>query len=314
MQMYFLLFLTSLLCACPMGPTLGDEDDTNGQGSTTTDGGTSTPEWPAAQTNLVTRLGSPTTLDAATWNLENFPKTATSAQTTADLIASMDLDLLGVQEIGSITAFEELLGRLPYHDGALSSHTYADGTYQKVGFIWRQDVLSATGVQNIFYGSFDAFPRPPLLAKFHRQDGEMPETFWGITLHLKAGGGDEERERRVLGVQKLYDYTSDLLEAEEGAYVILLGDFNERLDTSDGAMVFEPYLNDDTNYSFLTSGLHSGAFSHIWGNSLIDHIVVSRSFLANNATVEIMVPRLDQELATYTTVISDHLPVVSLIH
>ena len=96
--------------------------------------------------------------------------------------------------------------------------------------------------------------------------------------------------------------------------MILLGDFNERLNSSDGAMVFEPYLNDETNYSFLTSGLHSGAFSHIWGNSLIDHIVVSRSFLADNATVEIMVPRLDQELATYTTVISDHLPVVTLIH
>ena len=297
-----------------MGPTQGDDDGSNGSGQTKTDGGTPSPEWPAAQTDLVTRLGSPNTLDAATWNLENFPKTATSAQTTADLIASMDLDLLGVQEIGSITAFEELLGRLPYHDGALSSHTYADGTYQKVGFIWRQDVLSATGIQNIFYGSFDAFPRPPLLAKFHRQDGESPETFWGITLHLKAGGGDEERDRRVLGVQKLYDYTSDLLDAEEGAYVILLGDFNERLDSSDGAMVFEPYLNDATNYSFLTSGLHSGAFSHIWGRSLIDHIVVSRSFLADNATVEIMVPRLDQELGSYTTVISDHLPVVSLIH
>ena len=311
-MLLLLLIISCILSACPMGATRSD--DLTPEKTPAIDGGTAQPIWPPAQTDVAARLGSATTLDAATWNLENFPKTSQSAEVAADLIASIDLDLVGVQEIASVAAFEELLGRLPYHDGALSPHTYADGSYQKVGFIWRQDLLAASGVQNIFYGSFDAFPRPPLLAKFTRLDGEHPSEFWSVTLHLKAGGAQEERDRRTLGVEKLYGYTNDLLEAEENAFVLLLGDFNERLDSNYGTEVFEPYLNDTANYSFLTSGLANGTFSHIWGRSLIDHIIVSRNFLDNNATVEVAVPRLDQELTTYTALISDHLPVISIIH
>ena len=280
-----------------MGPTTGDDPGTQ----SSSDAGPQAPSYPPALTDVVSRIGSTETLDLATWNIENFPQNSLSAETAANVIASLDLDLLGVQEICSIEAFEELLGRLPYHEGVLSNHTYADGTYQKTGFIWRNDLLSATRVQTIFYGSFQAFPRPPLLAQFHRLDEETPKTFWAITLHLKAGGADEERERRISGVEKLYEYTNDLLEAHEDAYVAILGDFNERLDSSDGDAVFGPYLNDEDNYHFLTSGLPQGSFSHIWGHSLIDHIIVSNQFLENNATIEIHVPRLDQELNNYTS-------------
>lgn len=312
MKLFFTAFIIIFLPACPIGPSQGQGNDTSANAY---DGGIAPISYPAPQTDFVNRVGSPETLDVATWNLENFPMRSQTPELVAHIIASLDLDLLGVQEIGSIEAFEELLARLPYHDGFLSSHTYIDGAYQKVGFIWRSDVLTASNLQLIYNGSFNAFPRPPLMGKFRTVENHSgPDTFWAITVHLKAGTSNDERERRIEGVQKLNLYANDLLEAEDNAHVMLLGDFNERLDTNAGDTVFAPFLNDAEHYSFLTAGLHSGAFSYIWSSSLIDHMIVNTTFMNDNNTLEILIPRLDQELANYTDVISDHLPVVTIIH
>ena len=308
----FVIFILLFSAACPIGPTTTWETE---QPQTGTDSGNEASIiYPEPITDFVNRVGSPDTIDVATWNLENFPLTAQTPEYVANIIASLDLDLLGVQEISSIDAFEELLARLPYHDGYLSSHTYIDGAYQKVGFIWRSDVLSASNLQLIFNGSFNAFPRPPLLAKFKPVQANDIESFWAITVHLKAGTSREERDRRTEGVEKLYSYTSDLIAAETNSHILILGDFNERLNSSYGDIVFAPFLNDDDTYNFLTAGLHTGAFSYIWSSSLIDHVITTRTFMENNNTIEIMIPRLEQELSNYTTVISDHLPVVTVIH
>ena len=64
-------------------------------------------------------------------------------------------------EIEDETAFEELVTRLPHHEGLLSSHTYGDGTYQKVGYIYRSDLLSLTGGALLFQNQGFDFPRPP---------------------------------------------------------------------------------------------------------------------------------------------------------
>lgn len=312
MKIFILFLIHLLLSACPIGPTLGDDNDPQAQ---THDGGIHQISYPAPATDFVIRVGSPETLDVATWNLENFPLSTQTPEIVANIIASLDLDLLGVQEIGNIQAFEELLARLPYHDGFLSSHTYVDGAYQKVGFIWRSDVLEASNLQLIYNGSFNAFPRPPLMGKFKTLENHSgPDSFWAITIHLKAGTSNDERDRRIEGVQKLHSYANDLLDAEENPHVIILGDFNERLDTNNGDTVFAPFLNDSGHYSFLTSGLHSGAFSYIWSSSLIDHMIVNTTFMDGNNTLEILIPRLDQELENFTTYISDHLPVVTIIH
>ncbi len=311
MKLFFVCLILFVTTACPIGPNQTTHHE---QYNNHSDGGIHEITYPHPLTDVVNQVGGPNTIDIATWNLENFPMTSQTPEQVANIIASLDLDLIGVQEISDVAAFEELLARLPYHDGFLSSHTYIDGAYQKVGFIWRTDVLNATNLQLIFNGSFNAFPRPPLLAKFTTLEQTNVEHFWAITVHLKAGTSYEERERRIEGVQKLHTYSNDLIAAEENAHVILLGDFNERLDSSYGDIVFKPFLDDSTDYNFLTAGLHTGAFSYIWSSSLIDHMIVTKTFMENNNTLEIMIPRLEQELDNYTTVISDHLPVVTLIH
>ena len=117
-----------------MGPNQTTENEPSHNFS---DGGVHGITYPTPLTDVVNRVGGPNTIDVATWNLENFPMTSQTPEQVANIIASLDLDLLGVQEISDVDAFEELLARLPYHDGFLSSHTYVDGAYQKVGFIWR---------------------------------------------------------------------------------------------------------------------------------------------------------------------------------
>src|SRR5690606_42157527 len=84
------------------------------------------------RTDLVAPVGSGATVDIATWNIENFPADESTPSLVADLVASLDLDLIAVQEITSVVAFNELVARLPDHGGLLSSHTYGDDTYQKV--------------------------------------------------------------------------------------------------------------------------------------------------------------------------------------
>jgi len=65
---------------------------------------------------LVPPIGSKDTLELATWNIENFPDTTQTPKLVADLITSLDLDVVVTEEIASETAWQELLERLPEHE------------------------------------------------------------------------------------------------------------------------------------------------------------------------------------------------------
>jgi hypothetical protein len=81
--------------------------------------------------------GSAVTLDIACWNIENFPDAPETPSLVADLITSLDLDLIVVEEIANTAAFDELIARLPEHEAVLSSHRYTPTSYQKIGVIYR---------------------------------------------------------------------------------------------------------------------------------------------------------------------------------
>src|SRR4029079_16543071 len=87
--------------------------------------------------DLVPALGGPATLDLAAWNIENFPKSTRTVADVADLITSLDLDLVVCDEIASVTAWNELVALLPEHEAVLSSHRYTATSYQKIGLLYR---------------------------------------------------------------------------------------------------------------------------------------------------------------------------------
>ena len=98
--------------------------------------------FPAPRTDLLPAVGSEATLEIATWNIQNFPAKPSTPESVADVIASLNVDIVVTEEIADEDAWNELLQRLRDYDGILSTHQYAPGDYQKIGVIYRRSLVT----------------------------------------------------------------------------------------------------------------------------------------------------------------------------
>lgn len=298
-----------LASACKEGGTGGDaEADGAPVGPDADNGG----DYPPPRDDLVPSVGTAGAVDIAAWNIENFPRTADTPRVVADLITSLGLDFIAVEEIASVDAFDELVARLPDHDSILSSHTYSEGSYQKVGFIYDRTLMQVDGGALLFDDQGYDFPRPPLQVHVTVDDGSHPAVeFMAIVVHLKAGVGDDDRARRTAAIITLEEHLRDLVAAGDDQ-VIILGDFNEAIDTDEGRAVFAPFLDAPSDYTVRTLGpAEDGEVTYLpFGGRFIDHIVTTAGLSAEMSPSDPIVPPLDQQLPIYGDV-SDHLPVVA---
>jgi len=262
---------------------------------------------------LVKAVGQSNTFEIMTWNIENFPlvgsKTINHVKT---LIRNLDVDLIAVQEIGSISSFNTLLDSLPGWSGILSEDTYSSW-YQKTGFLFKSDLISMTNVQNIFDGDNDwyAFPRPPLAVYVKIRDGSgIKFDFNLIVLHLKAFGDEESRLRRLAACEDLEEYMNDEIEAGADPDFIVLGDWNDNVNDPQNSNVFNVFLENQEQYRFLTKNL-GGQFSYI-NSSLIDHILITTDTNTEFGQGTTRVLYLDEEFRPYPSEVSDHRPVVAV--
>jgi endonuclease/exonuclease/phosphatase family metal-dependent hydrolase len=230
----------------------------------------------------------------------------------ADLITSLDLDLDGVVEIADVDAFDELVARLPDHEAILSSHAYGDGTYQKVGFIYRKDLMTVDGGALLFDDQGFDFPRPPLQVQVHVDDGaHAPVDFLAIILHLKAGLGAEERARRKAALITLEEHLREVVDAGDEDEIIVMGDFNEELESADNQDVWAPFLDAPDDYAVRTEALSggAGAFTYVPTERLYDHFITTAGLEAEMSPSPPIIMHLEQQLSTYLSSISDHVPV-----
>jgi endonuclease/exonuclease/phosphatase family metal-dependent hydrolase len=264
----------------------------------------SDPGYPDPRTDLVPPIGTPGALDIATWNIENFPRNAATPALVADLIASLDLDVVAVQEIEDLSAWEELLARLPDHDGVISTHTYSNGTFQKVGFIYRSAVVTVGEPARLFDNMGYEFPRPPLSVAVTAGSVD----FELITLHLKAGRDFEDRERRDAAMIELEAHIADHV-ATIDEDVVVLGDFNEVITSTGGRAVFDPFLASG-GYTLHTEQLAAeGRFSFVPSQAILDHVISTTALADELAGGEAQIPPLHIQLVNYENAVSDHLPV-----
>ena len=265
--------------------------------------------FPPPQDGVVPAVGGPDTLDLGCWNIENFPMTAHTASDVADLVTSLDLDVVVVEEVASIDAWNELLARLPGRDGVLSTHVYPGLTYQKIGIIYRTDEATITNVELLFETDTDDFPRPPFHAHLHFDDGShAPVDLDLVGLHLKAGITTDDARRRQGAVAAL-DTWERSRTGDPGT--VLLGDWNQELDAHDGPTVWAPITGAPDLYTIRTAAAAAGgAATYLPARSMIDHIVTTAPLgpVVGDATAA-RVPPLDAEYSAYFEV-SDHLPVV----
>jgi hypothetical protein len=265
--------------------------------------------YPPPRSDVVPSIGSPGTLEIATWNVENFPASSMTPASAADLITSLDLDIVVVEEIASDDAWNELLARLRDHDGVLSTHRYTPSSYQKIGVIYRTSLVTPGTIELLFVDDSYAFPRPPLAVAVTIGGTRTVEL---VGVHLKAGTAPEDGERRRAAIARLDGHLRTQVDGGGEADVIVLGDYNEVLTTPEGRANLAPILDAPDRYTIHTSGAAAdGQVSYLgFGGRLIDHVVTTAGLADTIAGATTVIPRLDAMLPSYRSTISDHIPVV----
>ena len=262
----------------------------------------------AENKNIITsgnsiQFGTESTLDIVTWNIEHFPKNNLTVSYLAELIQSMNVDIIAMQEIwgdGASASFENLKTRLDGWDGSRKSSGLA--------YLYRSELIfnSLSEIEEL-----NDIIRTPYLLSINIDEINI----FIINNHLRAnyndGNWDEDERKEALG--KLEEYINQFLPEEK---VILLGDLNDEL--NDSMNVFQNFINDSTNYKFVDMDLAYGSkanWSYPGWPSHLDHILITNELFDefDNEGSSVQTIRLEEYFdngwTEYENYISDHRPV-----
>ena len=260
-------------------------------------------------------VGTPATLDVATWNIEWFghpsygpPDDDRQVRNVAAILNGSGVDIWAFQEIADLARAEELLGQLTGNwDGVVATNS-GD---QRLAIIWNTDTVSLIESGHILEDALYEFAgRPPLQATFlvTLPGGAFEMTL--IDVHMKAFGDQTSWERRsaAAALIKAHVDGSDLSEQP----VLLLGDFNDELHASTWNAAASPYAiftSDADHYDMLTWSLDADDVPTYLGGSTIDHMIATDEM--GDLLVAGSVRTLDHLLSvdSFGDTTSDHLPV-----
>lgn len=282
---------------------------------------TTTPE-PAGNPFDAARVGTDSTLEVMTWNIENFPQytassasyvvgTLTTVEWVHEVIEGLQADIVAVEEIANGVAFESLVSGL---EGWGGTHASSD-TYQNLGFIYR------TGGELEFISSYE------ILGQYENTFMRVPfvlEANWKgipivvIAVHLKAqesGASDDDKRRNSCNLLAEYIQTNCV-----GQRVFVVGDMNDEITDVGAENVFQVFLDAPDVWRFADMPIALGpstGYSYPSYASHIDHILVTQPLFAsldNPGALTTVVPLpnfMPTGPGTYFTRVSDHLPVIT---
>lgn len=259
-------------------------------------------------------FGQDDTFDFATWNIEWFPKSGTTAGFVEEILSAYDLDLIGFQEISDTALFRETVEAIGGYEVLFASEFYGG-----LAWAWKPEVVTVNAAYEIYTEStyWAAFPRSPQVLEVTA----FGEDYVFVNNHLKCCGNGvletnlpyDEENRRLEAVQLLKSYA-------DGAWfnraVVTLGDLNDELTDAPPHNVFESFLN-DPNYTFADYDLAT-AGSYYWSYpswpSHLDHILVSNQMipLLSAASTQVSTLRPDDAFSSWFSFdnsVSDHRPV-----
>jgi len=267
------------------------------------------------------RLGTEYTLDIITWNIKSFPKQDnTTVDYIVNLIDSMDVDIIALQEIADSSYFRNLVDSLDGWSGYRSP--YNNGW--NLAYIYKNSTINKINIYEIYTSESRPFPRPPLVIEF-----EYKSNFFAlINNHLKCCGDgdidednswDEEHRRRDANVM-LDDYISTHF---ANVSVILVGDLNDNLNDPDTSNIFHNFIQNSDNYQFIDMTIAMGS-SNNWSwpginssysASHFDHILITNELFDEfeNEGSSVQTIHLEEYFDggwnDYEKYISDHRPV-----
>lgn len=248
-------------------------------------------------------LLSASSFDIVTWNIEQFPKTGNTISLLAEIIPTLNADIIAVQEIGSAANFNSLVAALPGWSGVVS------GGSLKTGYLYKTSEVSVSAVT---YPLVDAcaFPRSPMFITATHTSGLVVTL---VNLHLKCCDDSSTScgtsiDRRKSASQQLKTYIDANLSTSS---VVVLGDYNEDITEPDGNGVFVNIKNDPANYKFadMTIAECSSAYwSYPSWPSQLDHILITNELFGKVKDTRVL--RLNECESSYYSTVSDHRPVL----
>ena len=266
----------------------------------------------------VPKIGTDTTLDVGTWNVEWFGDSlngptneVTQLKNATEVINNMDLDVMGLCEISNPGYWAKLQANLPQYGAVITNYSQT----QKTALLYKKSMFRLLYSKSILL-AFDyefASGRFPLEVALESQWGSKKDTLYFWVIHLKANTGSTSEkiasyDRRAKAAEELKNY----LDPKKRWKGVVLGDWNDDLDVSIISGKVSPFLawRSDTNYVFpsyrLSLAKQKSTASY---SEMIDHICVTASlkdnFLANQSGVMVG----DSYIASYRLNTSDHYPV-----
>lgn len=285
-------------------------------------GASDTPSGPS-----IPAMGTATTLDLATWNLEwfgdagNGPADEALQQLNAKAVmAGLDCDLWALEEVVSASAFQALLNGLSGYAGVLASDaavTNGSTSYgsweQKVALVYKTSLATFETAQVILTAHDDDFAgRPPLEVRLRVNLAGTPETLYVICLHAKAGSDSASYQRRANAAAALKTYLDT---TRAGEKVFVLGDLNDDLDasiTSGQPSPYQAFVADTTRWLTPTKTLSDNRISSLLSYpDPVDHHLASQNLAGRLVAGSVQVFAGPSYITAYGTTTSDHLPVVT---
>ena len=284
----------------------------------------------AAATAPVPSQGSATQLDVGNWNVEWFGSPdfgptdeALQQENVHDVMAGADMDVWGLSEVVSTTAFDKLVAGMPGYTGVVANDPvvtngaqyYSDfsNTEQKVALVWRSSMATLVGAKVILTDQNTNFAgRPPVEFTLRGTFDGVTKDLVFIVLHAKSGSTTDAWNLRNPASQALKSYLDSTYPTQD---VFVVGDWNDDVDTSITAGKASPYanfVNDSARYTFPTRALSlSGVASTTGYPDFIDHQLTTNEVQAKYVAGSAQAFHPESYVASYSTTTTDHYPVLA---
>ncbi|MGW8356872.1 lamin tail domain-containing protein [Streptomyces wedmorensis] len=274
--------------------------------------------------------GSPTQLDVGNWNVEwlgapDFGPTdeALQQQNVRDVMVGADMDVWGLSEVVSTSAFDTLVAGMPGYTGVVANDPivtngaqyYSDfgDTEQKVALVWRSSMATLVSAKVILTGQNSNFAgRPPVEFTLRGTFDGVTRDLVFIVLHAKAGSTQDAWNLRSPASQALKSYLDTTYPTQN---VFVIGDWNDDVDTSITPQKASPYanfVNDAARYTFPTRALSlAGVASTTSYPDFIDHQLTTNEAQAKYVAGTATAFQPQAYVPNYATTTSDHYPVLA---
>ena len=262
-------------------------------------------------------LGSDTSLDILTWNIEHYPKHNQTNVYLEDIISQINVDIIALQEIESTNSLNNLINLL---GSDWVGYRYQNTDWGELSYLINTDEIEFEEPYSILNNNEYYFAyRPPYVLEFTYQD----QNFRLINVHYKCCGdgsldeedNSDEEYRRLMASFYLENYISENLNNQN---IIIVGDFNDELIDSEN--VFNIFLENSDEYDF-TDFLMATELNYwqYWSYpswpSHLDHIIISNELFDDYQNINsfcntILIDNtLSNGWSEYNNYISDHRPV-----